>query len=111
VHAQLSQLLLLLCSATIVHATTREAFLINANMTLATTVPLAYLYRITNNRYAAVCLFTAGMNIVKFFIICWMGLRGSKVLHTQLLDSVVGTHLRFFQVLVAQAVYFESILQ
>eukprot|EP00953_Heterococcus_sp_UTEX-ZZ885_P009900 5799-Heterococcus_DN1.PRE.1 len=86
-----------LAVATIVHVTTREALLINANMTLATTVPLAYLYRITNNRYAAVCLFTAGMNIVKFFIICWMGLRGSKVLHAQLLDSVVGTHLRFFQ--------------
>jgi hypothetical protein len=35
-----------------------------------------------------------------------MGLRGSKVLHTQLLDSVVGTHLRFFQVIVTLAVYF-----
>jgi hypothetical protein len=37
-----------------------------------------------------------------------MGLRGSKVLHTQLLDSVVGTHLRFFQVLVSLAVHFRS---
>jgi hypothetical protein len=48
--------------------------------------------------YTTVCLLTAVMTCVRFIMVCWMGLRGSRVLHQSLLDAITATNLRFFQV-------------
>eukprot|EP00611_Tribonema_gayanum_P005905 TRINITY_DN1513_c0_g1_i4.p1 TRINITY_DN1513_c0_g1~~TRINITY_DN1513_c0_g1_i4.p1 ORF type:complete len:763 (-),score=226.48 TRINITY_DN1513_c0_g1_i4:801-2846(-) len=48
--------------------------------------------------YAAVCLATACMTCLRFLMVCWMGLKGSRALHQALLDAITATHLRFFQV-------------
>eukprot|EP00904_Undaria_pinnatifida_P012168 jgi/Undpi1/8081/HiC_scaffold_24.g10553.m1 len=36
-------------------------------------------------RYAAVCLAVMAMNLFRFFVVCWLGLRASETLHRSLL--------------------------
>ncbi|CAN0015296.1 unnamed protein product [Hapterophycus canaliculatus] len=38
------------------------------------------------------------MNVARFFVVCWLGLRGSESLHRSLLHKVMGAPLSFFQV-------------
>ena len=39
-------------------------------------------------RYSFVCLSVVGMNVARFFVVCWLGLRGSESLHRSLLIKV-----------------------
>ncbi|CAM9869028.1 unnamed protein product [Ectocarpus sp. 4 AP-2014] len=48
--------------------------------------------------YSLVCLSVVAMNVARFFVVCWLGLRGSESLHKSLLSKVMGAPLPFFQV-------------
>ncbi|CAM9464849.1 unnamed protein product [Ectocarpus sp. 8 AP-2014] len=48
--------------------------------------------------YSLVCLSVVAMNVARFFIVCWLGLRGGESLHRSLLSKVMGAPLPFFQV-------------
>ncbi|CAN0338235.1 unnamed protein product, partial [Ectocarpus sp. 8 AP-2014] len=48
--------------------------------------------------YSLVCLSVVAMNVARFFVVCWLGLRGSESLHRSLLSKVMGAPLPFFQV-------------
>lgn len=49
-------------------------------------------------RYSGVCVLVVVMNLVRFFVVCWLGLRGSEALHKSLLLNVMGAPLTFFHV-------------
>ncbi|CAM9113305.1 unnamed protein product [Choristocarpus tenellus] len=48
--------------------------------------------------YSTVCLVVVMINCIRFFVMCWFGLRASTTLHQSLLLQVLGAPLRFFQV-------------
>lgn len=44
-------------------------------------------------RYSLVCLTVVAMNVARFFVVCWLGLRGSESLHRLLLRKVTSSPL------------------